>query len=143
PRIPGPVLVVQRYSIAETQVARRLADDREDMLEGELGRVDADDHEPVLRIGAVPRLEVRERAQAVDARVRPEVDQDDLAAQLRDRERTAVQPVIDAGEVRRRAIVGQTAGDSPDRLPARHALAADLLPCVSGLLRVALEEVRP
>ena len=53
------------------------------MLEGELGRRDPDDHEPVLLVVVVPALDVGERALAVDARVGPEVDQHHLAAQLR------------------------------------------------------------
>ena len=39
--------------------------------------------EALVAVRRVPAFEVREGAQAVDARVRPEVDEDDLAAQLR------------------------------------------------------------
>ena len=57
------------------------------LLERELGRVHADDHQPVVAVPLVPRAQVRQRAHAVDARVGPEVDQHDLAAQLAQRER--------------------------------------------------------
>ena len=50
------------------------------MLEGELGRVDADDRQPGGAVLAVPGLEVGQRAQAVDAGVGPEVDEDRAAA---------------------------------------------------------------
>ena len=54
----------------------------DDVLERELGRVHADDHEARVAVAAVPRLQVRQRADAVHAGVGPEVDQHDLAAQL-------------------------------------------------------------
>ena len=50
-------------------------------LERELGRVHADDDQAVAAVARVPGLEVGQRAQAVDARVGPEVDEHDLAAQ--------------------------------------------------------------
>ena len=53
------------------------------LLEGELRRVDADDRQPGVAVARVPRLEVGQRADAVDARVGPEVDQHDAAAQRR------------------------------------------------------------
>ena len=80
---PGGVLVVLDDRVGDPEPLDRGGDVRGDVLESELGRVDADDHEPVAVVGPVPRLEVRQRAQAVDARVRPEVDQHDLAAQAR------------------------------------------------------------
>src|SRR6266498_5623218 len=77
------------------------------MFEGELRRVDADDDQSAPVVRAVPGLYVRQRAQAVDAGIRPEVDQDDLAAQLPERQRLAVDPLRDAGELRRRSEVPQ------------------------------------
>jgi hypothetical protein len=50
------------------------------VLEGELRAVDPDDPQTGVTVRAIPRLEMGEGAQAVDAGVRPEVDEDDLAA---------------------------------------------------------------
>src|SRR5438445_2257740 len=80
------------------------------MLECELRRVHPDDYEPVLRIARVPRLQVRQRAQAVDARVRPEVDEYDLAAQPPESQRRRVEPVRDPLERRRRTEVRKARG---------------------------------
>ena len=79
-------------------------------LERELGRLDADDHEPLAPVLRVPGLEVGERADAVDAGVGPEVDQHDVAAQPGERQRPVarrVEPVLGAGEGRRGAQLRQ------------------------------------
>ena len=106
--------------------------------------MDADDDEPVLAVARVPRLEVRERAQAVDAGVRPEVDQDDLAAERRERERSVaggVQPVGDVGEVGRAAVVGELSRRRRrDELRAAAAVQVPLH--VVGALEPALDRVR-
>ena len=85
--IPRRVVVVERDRIVDAQRSHRPPDVRRDVLEGELGRVDADDHETLRAVRGVPALEVRKRPEAVHARVRPEVDEDDLPAQGRQRER--------------------------------------------------------
>jgi hypothetical protein len=77
------------------------------VLEREFGRVDADDDEARALVRVGPALDVGERPQAVDAGVRPEVDQDDLAAELRQRQRLGVEPPVDAREVRSLAEVAQ------------------------------------
>src|SRR6266404_921105 len=64
------------------------------VLDAELGRVHADDDEPLVGIRVRPRADVRQRAQPVDARERPEVDRDDLAAQRVSRQRLGVQPRV-------------------------------------------------
>jgi hypothetical protein len=72
------------------------------VLEGELGRVDADDGQAVGAVARVPRAHMGQRAQAVDARVGPEVDQHDAPAQALQRERAiagGVEPAAVAREV--------------------------------------------
>ena len=72
--------------------------------------MDADDDQAVAAIARVPRFEVGQRAQAVDARVGPEVDEHDLAAQRREAQRPAaggVEPPLVSREVRRGAEVRQ------------------------------------
>jgi hypothetical protein len=44
--------------------------------------VDADDHESLVAVLLVPGADVAERAEPVDARVRPEVDQDDPSGHI-------------------------------------------------------------
>ncbi len=68
-------------------------------LEGELRRVHPDDHEAVVTVRLVPGRHVRQRPQAVDAGVRPEVDDHDLAAKLLHRQRLRVDPALDRLEI--------------------------------------------
>ena len=51
-----------------------------------------DYHQPLIAVLGRPRTDVRKSAQPVDAGVRPEVDEDDLAAQALRRERLRVEP---------------------------------------------------
>ena len=104
--VPGAVGVVERDRVAHAEAANGIPDVPQHALERELGRVHADDDEAVPPVRLVPRLEVRQRPEAVDAGVRPEVDEDDLAVELRERERPAiprVQPEGDVPELRARA----------------------------------------
>ena len=64
--------------------SRARGDVRGILLERVLGRVDADDPQSRVAVGLVPRDDVRDAALAVDAGVRPEVDEHDLAAQVRE-----------------------------------------------------------
>src|SRR4051812_17998325 len=77
------------------------------MFERELGCVHAEDDETLRAVARVPRFQVWKRAQAVDARVGPEVDEDNLAPELREAERTRVDPGRDVVNVRRGAVVLQ------------------------------------
>jgi len=108
--VPRLVAVVECDGPRHVQVVRRLPHVAEHVLERELRCVHADDLQAVLVVGGVPRAQVRERPQAIDARVRPEVDEYDLAAQQRERLRALfgrVQPVGDPDEVGCRAEHGK------------------------------------
>ena len=73
-----------------------------ELLELEFGRVNADDHEAGVFVLLVPFLDERQRADAVDAGVGPEVDEDDLVpAQFFQHERFGVYEGTDAGKVGR------------------------------------------
>ena len=77
------------------------------VLERELGRVDADHDQPVVAVGLRPGADVRLGAQPVDARQRPEVDEDDVAAQLGGAEWLGVEPPgrpVERGHVQRPKI---------------------------------------
>jgi hypothetical protein len=73
-RVPGVVVVVLYDRIADTVLADRLGDVGRGVLEGELGRMDADDREALARVLGVPGVQIGKRANAVDAAVGPEVD---------------------------------------------------------------------
>src|ERR1019366_1229522 len=96
--------------IAQAVGLDRLRDVAGVLLEGELRRPDSDDLQAVAVIGGVQTLEERQRANAVDARVGPEVDQHNVSAQPRERQRSAagrVEPALGLGELWRWAEIGQ------------------------------------
>ena len=105
--IPRAVVVVEGDRVAHPEAFDSGAHVAEIVLEGELGRVHAEDDEPLRSIALVPRLQVRERAEAVDAGVRPEVDQHDLAAQRMEAERPRIDPRGDVVDVGRGAVILQ------------------------------------
>ena len=84
---------------------------------------------PVRRVLACPGGRVRQRAQAVDARIRPEIDQHDLAAQAGRRQRRRVEPLHRAVERRQRAFDGQR-GSRMRRIHRAHHRAAGDRPAV-------------
>src|SRR5207245_1696435 len=94
---------------ADAELLRRRGDVVGDSLEPELRRVDPDDLQSGRAIVLPPGLQMRERPQAVDAGIRPEVDQHDFAPELLDRERFRIEPVSDPREARRGAEVGELA----------------------------------
>jgi hypothetical protein len=85
PRCPGPEVVVERDGVVDPERLHGLLDVPGNVLEGELGRVHSDDDKARVPIRVVPALHVGQRANAVDAGVRPEVDEDNLAAERRER----------------------------------------------------------
>src|SRR6266852_168049 len=88
----------------------RLPDVGDALLKLKLGAVHPNDDEPAVLVLVPPVPQERERALAVDARVGPEVDEDDLPAKLADLERRAVLPIRYPHEFRRLgAAAGQLA----------------------------------
>ena len=77
-RIPRGVRVVERDRPGHVQIVRRFTHVRDFVLEGELRRMDTDDLKPPRVVRGIQSPKVGQRADAVDARVRPEVDQNDL-----------------------------------------------------------------
>jgi hypothetical protein len=107
---PDRVLGVERDRILDALVRSGPADVVGVPLERELGRVDADDDQSFVLVLLVPRADVAERAQPVDARVRPEVDQDDLPAQPFRSQRLGVEPAdraVEPGQMRLGAQLGE------------------------------------
>jgi hypothetical protein len=89
---PDLVVVVDRDRVVDRALLRRVSHAVDVVLEGELGRVDADDDQAVVSVGPRPGAHVRLLAQPVDARPRPEVDEDDMAPQLGGAERLGIEP---------------------------------------------------
>ena len=105
PGVPGAVAVVLHDGVAQAVGRDRLGDVPGVLLERELRRLDADDVEAIAMVGRVEALEERQRPDAVDARVRPEIDEHDAAMEAMDGERPAagrVEPSLGVGERRRR-----------------------------------------
>ena len=63
--------------------------------------MDADDDQAAVFVFGIKRGDVRQRIDAVDAAIGPEIHQHHLAAEIGDVERRGIEPVADAGEVRR------------------------------------------
>ena len=117
---PRVEVVVLHDRIADAELPDRAADVAGVALEGELGRLDADDHEPLAAVLRVPGLEVGERADAVDAGVGPEVDQHDVAAQPGESSAAASPGVLNQSSV----PVKAGAGPSLRQVRRRHAREA-------------------
>src|SRR5258708_38976388 len=84
--------------------------------------MDADDYKPAVPVFRIEPGDVRQRVDAVDAAVGPEIHQHHLAAQIRDVERRGIEPVADAGEIGRCAL---RRGDRERNGLAARRLAAD------------------
>ena len=111
-RVPDREVGVERDRILDAHVLRGPADVVGVVLERELRRVDADDDQALIHVLLVPRADVAERAQPVDARVRPEVDEHDLPAQAVRGERLGVEPAgraLEAGQVGLGSQLGEQA----------------------------------
>jgi hypothetical protein len=105
--IPDRVVVVDRDRIVDPQVGGGSAEVVEVVLDVELGRMDADDHQAVVLVPLGPGAEVGKLAEPVDAGVGPEVDQDDVAIQVGRRQWRRVEPAGGAGQRRQRSFDGQ------------------------------------
>jgi hypothetical protein len=106
-RPPNRIVAVERDRILDRHVPGGLADVVDVALERELGRVDADHHEALICVLLGPRAHISERAQPVDAGVRPEIDEDDLPSQALGSQRGRIEPAggsVEAGQV---ALGGQ------------------------------------
>ena len=106
---PGAVIGVQRDGVVDPEGADGLLHVFGHVLECELRSVHAHDDEARVPVGLGPTLHVGQRADAVDAGIRPEVDQDDLAAERREGERLGVEPLPDPAEIGSLPVVLQLA----------------------------------
>ena len=126
---PGLVVVVLRYRVLQVVVVPCHDDVLRQLLELELRRVYAQDHEPLVGILVVPLLYIGECPDAVDARIGPEVDQHDLPPLVLHRERLGVEPAFQPSQLGRHALGARGAGQE-----ARDLLGG--LRCSGGLRRL-------
>jgi len=97
--VPDGEAAVVHHRVLDLVAADRLADVAGLSLVGELRGMDADDDERVAVL-ALETLEIGQDVHAVDAAVGPEVEDDDLAVQLGERQRpVGVQPALTARQL--------------------------------------------
>ena len=119
---PDPVVAVDRDRVLDAEGARMGDDVVDVMLEAELGRVDTDHRQPGVRVLRGPCTDIWRRSQPVDARVGPDVDEDDASAQSLRRQRLGVEPARRTVERRQLPfdrqcdlLACQAMGDGPDQ----------------------------
>ncbi|HMJ11093.1 MAG TPA: hypothetical protein VK524_06775 [Polyangiaceae bacterium] len=96
--VPDRVVAVDRDRIIDAHVQHGFPDIVDVLLELEFGCVHANHDQSAALILLGPRTQVREGAAPVDAGIRPEIDDHDLATQRLDGQRRRVQPLGCAGE---------------------------------------------
>ena len=111
-RLPDRIVRIERDRILDPHLLRGLADVVDVALERELGRVDADHDQAIIRVLLRPRTDIAERAEPVDAGVRPEIDEGHLSAQVRGRERRRIEPPGRPVEPRHVTLDGQVGDES-------------------------------
>jgi hypothetical protein len=84
---PDLVVVIHRDRVDDAEILDRFAHVRFVFLEGKLRRMNADDHQAAVFVFLIPGFDVGQRAQAVDAGIGPEIDQNHFAAQRFQRKR--------------------------------------------------------
>src|SRR5262249_30622015 len=115
-RAPDVVGAVERDRVPDVHLRCGPANVVRVLLERELRRVDADRDQPSVLVLLGPGADVGEGAQPVDAGVRPELDEDDLAAEVVDPEGRGVEPAggpVEPGEIAlggRGGVPGQAEG---------------------------------
>jgi hypothetical protein len=105
---PDRIVVVDRDRIRQLHHLHGTTNVVGVVLERELGRVHADDDEPLIPVFLGPGAHIGNRAQPVDAGVSPEIDEHDLAAQARGGQRLGVEPRGGATQRTQLAFDGRT-----------------------------------
>ena len=108
--VPDGVVAVERDGIRDGKLLHGLLHVGHLLLEVELRRVDANDHQAAVLVLLRPGADVGNGAQAVDAGVGPEVDEDDLSFELLRGQRRRVDPAGRAGEAVERGAANNAGG---------------------------------
>ena len=108
--VPDGVVAVERNGIRDGKLLHGLLHIGQLLLKVELRRVDADDHQAAVLVLLRPGADVGNGAQAVDAGVGPEVDEDDLSSELLRGQGRGVDPAGRAGEAVERGAANNAGG---------------------------------
>src|ERR1700757_4793350 len=98
--LPRRIVVVLRDRILDAMALDRGLDVTGHLLKRELRCMNADDDKPLILVGVIQFRDVWQRASAVDAAVCPEIDEDDLPAQICNAQWSGVEPIADTDKVR-------------------------------------------
>jgi hypothetical protein len=104
---PDRVVAVDRYRVCDFQVLNGLRHVRLIFFKGELGCVHANYNQAVILVFLRPRLHIGNGPEAIDARIGPEIDDNDLAFQTLTRAGHGIQPGDRAVETRQRSFVSE------------------------------------
>ena len=89
---PDRIVIIDGDRIGDPQVPGGPAYVLQVVLKGELRRMHADHYHTVIPVFLRPRAHLGKGAQPIDTGVGPEVDQDDVSAQVRRREGQRIEP---------------------------------------------------
>jgi hypothetical protein len=119
-RLPDAVFTVDRDRILDSAVARLAGHVVDIPLEAELGGVDADDRQAMGSVLGVPGAKIWQCPEPVDARIRPEIDEDDPTAKRARGQRLGIEPTgraVEWGQAafdgKRLVVVRKPVGDRP------------------------------
>src|ERR1051325_6226901 len=105
-RSPDRMLAVDGDRIIHTEPFHFAANIAQVLLKRELRRMHTDYDQTLVPVFFGPGADIRQRAQPVDARVGPEVDEDDLTTQRRCVQRRRIDPLIRALKRPQRSLTG-------------------------------------
>src|ERR1700689_211352 len=111
---PDAIVVIHRHGIGDAEILHRFADVRFIFFKGKLWGMNADNYQAAVLVFLIPGPDIRQRAQAIDAGIGPEIDQNHFATKRSRGERRRVNPGSSSGKIgkdRRRGLRG-AAGDA-------------------------------
>src|SRR5829696_3871322 len=108
-RPPDLEVIVDRDWVSDPEVPDRTFHVMDSLFERELRSMHANHDQALILVLLGPGPHVGNRADAVDAGVRPEVDEDDLATELFGCQRLRIQPLHGTIQGRQRALDWQAA----------------------------------
>src|SRR6184192_348466 len=95
---PNLVVCVDRDWVSDSQCFSLLADVVDVSLKRKFRRMDTDHHQALVAVFLSPGTNVGKRAQPVDARKGPEVDENDFPSKVSRRQRLGIEPPSCAGK---------------------------------------------
>src|SRR4029453_7784698 len=109
---PDGVAVIDGYRVGDVQVVYRLPDVSDVFFERKFRRVHTQHGEPAVAVLLEPCPHVRNGSQAIDARVRPEIDEHHAPANIGRSEWRRIEPGARARKARHGAFVRRWRGPS-------------------------------